>query len=139
MMRGKNRPSRGQSPASRAHAGESRLQSIPLRHVIDSLPDGVVVAGTAPNWPDGHVDPDLFDVFIREKVFRGREQKVLSQLRELVRWLRLEGGAGESRELEVLDSRTVASYESLRLPATAPGEMRGFAVRLRLMKRLRAS
>ncbi len=42
---GKGRPPRGHPPVSRAPDGRSRLQSIPLRHVIDSLPDGVVVAG----------------------------------------------------------------------------------------------
>jgi ATP-dependent Clp protease ATP-binding subunit ClpA len=72
--------------------------------------------------------------FVRENVYRAKEDAVIEQVRKLVRWLRFEQA---DRSIESLDGEAVASFEASELEAPSPGELRRFAVRLSLLKAFR--
>lgn len=77
-------------------------------------------------------------LFIRESVFKQREDKVLQQVRELVSWLRFGSDASDRRELDYLDADTIVGIEDVPLPSVSSRELKTFAVRLRMLKRFRA-
>ena len=83
-----------------------------------------------------HRRRNIQDFFIREE-FAKHSRQVLSQVRELVRWLRIEQGAQQhNRELEILEDGTLVALDAMRINGsqkTSSGR-RTLAIHIKMIK-----